>query len=103
MLAAYGAPVLALACAVGWLLAQSLMAEQRQTIAKRQAAADARMQEAERIKDEGEAMKQVARHRQEADERVEVADFRLKRSLEKRGSRMPHKLFFGTGLVPVDI
>lgn len=90
VLAAYGAPVLALACIVGWLMTQSLMAEQHQALARRQAATDARMQEAERIKVEGEAMKQdgqtalaqAAKREQEAAAQIEAAEFRLQRSVE---------------------
>jgi hypothetical protein len=93
VLAAYGAPVLALACIVGWLLAQSLMAEQHQALARRQAAADARIQEAERIRDEGEAIKQegqtalaqAAKREQEAEAQIKAAEFRLQRSAEAFG------------------
>ena len=87
VLAAYGAPVLALAFVLGWLVAQTRIADGSQALARRQAAADARMQEAEGIRREGEAVKQearaalenAARREQEADARIEAAEFRLQR------------------------
>ena len=90
VLAAYGAPVLALAFILGRLVAQTRTADDRQALAKHQAAADARMQEAEDVRREGEAAKQearaalenAARREQEADARIEAAEFRLQRSVE---------------------
>ena len=55
VLAAYGAPVLALACALGWVVAKTRMAEERQRIAKREAAAEARLRQGEGRKQEAQA------------------------------------------------
>ena len=52
VLTAYGAPVLALACALGWVVAKTRMAEERQRLAKSEAAADAQMLEARRLSEE---------------------------------------------------
>lgn len=90
VLAAYGAPVIVLACALGWVIAKIRMTEEHQAIAEREAAAGARMQEARRIQDEGEgitrqaqaALEQVAEREREAEARIEAAEFRLKRSVE---------------------
>ena len=58
VLAAYGAPVLALACALGWVVAKSRMAEERQRIAKSEAAAEARLRDGETRNQEAQAARQ---------------------------------------------
>ncbi len=90
VLAAYGAPVLALVCALGWVVAKTRMAEERQRIAKREAAAEARLREGEARKQEAQAaLEQVTQREREADGRIEAAEaqaaaskFRLERSVK---------------------
>ena len=90
VLAAKGAPVLALACALGWVVAKTRMAEERQRIAKSEAAAEARLREGEARKQEAQAaLEQVTQREREADGRIEAAEaqaaaskFRLERSVK---------------------
>ncbi len=90
VLAAYGAPVLALACALGWVVAKTRMAEERQRIAKREAAAEARLRQGEARKQETQAaLEQVTQRDREADGRIAAAEaqaaaaeFRLERSVK---------------------
>ena len=90
VLAAYGAPVLALACALGWVVAKTRMAEERQRIAKREAAAEARLRQGEGRKQEAQAaLEQVAQRDREADGRIAAAEaqaaaaeFRRERSVK---------------------
>ena len=77
VLAAYGAPVLALACALGWVVAKSRMAE-------------ARLREGEARKQEAQAaLEQVTQRERQADGRIEAAEaqaaaaeFRRERSVK---------------------
>ena len=90
VLAAYGAPVLALACALGWVVAKTRMAEERQRIAKREAAAEARLRDGETRKQEAQAaLEQVTQRERQADGRIAAAEaqaaaaeFRLERSVK---------------------
>ena len=90
VLAAYGAPVLALACALGWVVAKTRMAEERQRIAKSEAAAEARLREGEARKQEAQAaLEQVTQRERQADGRIAAAEaqaaaaeFRRERSVK---------------------
>ena len=90
VLAAYGAPVLALACALGWVVAKTRTAEERQRIAKREAAAEARLRQGEGRKQEAQAaLEQVRQRERQADGRIEAAEaqaaaaeFRRERSVK---------------------
>ena len=83
VLAAYGAPVLALACALGWVVAKTRMAEERQRIAKREAAAEARLREGETRQQEAQAaLEQVTQRERQADGRIAAAEFRRERSVK---------------------
>ena len=83
VLAAYGAPVLALACALGWVVAKTRTAEERQRIAKREAAAEARLRQGEGRKQEAQAaLEQVRQRERQTDGRIEAAEFRRERSVK---------------------
>ena len=58
VLAGYSAPLLVLIVAGGWVVAKTRMAAERRALAKREAAADAQIQQARRIAEEAKQSKQ---------------------------------------------
>ena len=90
VLVAYFVPVIVFAGALGWMVAKSRMAEEHQTLAKHEAAAEARLREGEARKQEAQAaLEQVTQRDREADGRIEAAEaqaataeFRLERSVD---------------------
>ena len=93
VLAAYGAPVIVLACAVWWLVMRGRLEKEHQAIAGREAAASLQeenarntMAEAERIRQAAHnqvqaAMEEVARREQEAAAQIENAEARMQGSV----------------------
>lgn len=84
VLAVYGAPLLALAGALGWVVELALMADERRAIARREAVVDAHMRDANRLTDEAKR----ARQRDQAlIAEVKRADVRLSRQANKERSQ----------------
>ena len=59
VLAVYGAPMLALAAGLGWAVGRARMADERQALAQREAAAADRMREANRLTQEAKQARQL--------------------------------------------
>ena len=59
VLAAYGAPVLALAAGLGWVVGRARMEEERRALARREAAAADRVREANRLAQEAKRGRQL--------------------------------------------